>query len=291
MWRIKPGGPPGSTAQGEMMQRHRFTMLLIASLVTVTGVTSAATPTAQDIVLQAVAAAETGSTMADHDMIRIAIHQEETLSDGTSKATDTTAIVHGSGLANTRLILNQGVILALSGNTGWALIGGTPDTRPQTPRMAAGTIRQSLFPLLMPFSLHMQGVNLGAVTATTFDGTPAWQIEMIFDANFFASPAMLTPWRVFISRADHLVLGAEYLPIKEFLAVVDKGIRYRYLKRQEVDGINLAAQVLLDGIDINGVENGHVRVTKLTAETIGPLDLSLFINPDKAEAMETGEIQ
>lgn len=271
------------------MKLHHCALLVIAGLVAFSGIASAQTPSADALVKMAVEAAESDSTMSDHNMIRIAIHQEETLSDGTTKATATTAIIHGGGLENTRLVLNQGVTLGLSGNSGWAMIGGEQDTRPQTPRMAAGTIRQALFPLLMPFSLKMQGAVLGAVSPASFDGTPAWRVDVNFDTNFFAAPAMVTTWSVFISREDHLVLGAEYLPIEEFLAVIDEGIRYRYLKRQDVDGINLAAQVLLDGIDINGAENGHVRVTKLAAETIGPLDLSLFISPDKAAKMEAEE--
>ena len=271
------------------MKSHHCAALFIAGIIAFSGIASAETPSAEALVSMAMEAVESESTMADHNMIRIAIHQEETLSDGTAKAAATTAIIHGGGLENTRLVLNQGVALGLSGNSGWALIGGQQDTRPQTPRMAGGTIRQALFPLLMPFSLKMQGVVLGAVTPAAFDGTPAWRVDVNFDTNFFAAPAMITTWHVFISRENHLVLGAEYLPIEEFLAVVDEGIRYRYLKRQDVDGINLAAQVLLDGIDVNGAENGHVRVTKLAAETIGPLDLSLFISPDKAAKMEAEE--
>ena len=271
------------------MKSHHCAALFIAGIIAFSGIASAETPSAEALVSMAMEAVESESTMADHNMIRIAVHQEETLSDGTTKNSDTTAIVHGGGLENIRFVLNQGVTLGLSGNTGWAVIGGKLDDRPQTPRMAAGTIRQTLFPVLLPFSLQLEGVNLGAVTATTFDGTPAWRLDVNFEPNFFAAPAMLTTWRIFISRDDHLVLGADYPPVKELLAVVDEGIRYRYLKRQDVDGINLAAQVLLDGIDINEVENGHVRVTKLDAETIGPLDLSLFINPDIAAKMDSEE--
>ncbi len=62
------------------------------------------------------------------------------------------------------------------------------------------------------------------------------------------------------------------------------------LKRQDVDGLNLPAQVLLDGIDVSGVENGHVQVTKITAQTVGPLDLGLFINPDDAAKLDAGDV-
>ena len=272
------------------MFTRRSALLLIAALAVVCGTASAKTPTAEAVVEKAVKAAEDGSTMADHDMIRMSIRQEETAADGTTERSELTALVHGDALQNTRVELSQGVSLVLNDRTGWALIRGQLDTRPQTPRMAAGTIRQQLFPLLMPFSLRMDGVRLGLVTEGTFDGTPAWVIELTFEPEFFAAPSMITSWNVFIDRETDLILGAEYLPADEFRSIRDEGIRYRYLKRQNVDGVNLAAQVLLDGIDLNGVENGHVRVTKISSQTIGPLDLAIFVSPDESERMDAGEI-
>ena len=156
--------------------------------------------------------------------------------------------------------------------------------------MAAGNIRQTIFPLMLPYSLRMDGVLLGMVTEGSFDGTPAWVIDVNFKPDFFTAQTMLTTWKVFVSRADNLVLGAEFLPPDEFRAVTDEGIRYRVLKRQNVDGLNLPAQVLLDGIDLSGLENGHVRVTKITAQTIGPLDLGLFINPEDSARLDAGDV-
>lgn len=272
------------------MHTRHSALLLIAALAVVCGTASAESPTAETVVEKAVTAAEDGSTMADHDMIRMSIRQEETAADGTTEHSEFTALVHGDALQNTRVELSQGVSLVLNDRTGWALIRGQLDTRPQTPRMAAGTIRQQLFPLLMPFSLRMDGVRLGLVTEGTFDGTPAWVIEITFEPDFFAAPSMITTWHVFIDRETDRVLGAEYLPADEFRSIRDEGIRYRYLKRQNVGGINLAAQVLLDGIDLNGVENGHVRVTKISAQTVGPLDLALFVSPEASERMDAGEV-
>ena len=101
---------------------------------------------------------------------------------------------------------------------------------------------------------------------------------------------MFTTWKVYVSRKDNLVLGAEFLPNVEYISAIDEGIRYRFLKRQDTDGLSLAAQVLLDGIDLNGAENGHVRVTKMTATTAGPLDLALFVNPDEQERLDSGDV-
>jgi hypothetical protein len=272
------------------MNLHSIAPLLIAGLIALPGLTSAETPTAETVVEQAISAAELESTIAEHDMIRVAIRQEETTSDGASHVKDLTAIVHGAHLDYIRLELGQGISLVLTNTTGWAMIQGKVDDRPQTPRMAAGNIRQTIFPLLLPYSLRMEGVQLGMVTEGSFDGTPAWVVEVTFERNFFAAPSMLTTWKVFISRKDNLVLGAEFLPPDEFRAVTDEGIRYRVLTRQNVDGLSLPAQILLDGIDLNGMENGHVRVTKITAKTVGPLDLGLFIHPDEAARLDAGDI-
>jgi hypothetical protein len=273
-----------------MMKRRLMTPLLVASLMALPGLGSAETPTAEAVVERAISAVETESTLAQHDMLRIAINEDETASDGSTKVKELTAIVHGGRLENIRFELGQNISLALNNNTGWAMIQGQVDTRPQTPRMAAGNIRQTIFPLMLPFSLRMDGVQLGMVTEGSFDGTAAWVIDVNFKPDFFTAPSMLTTWRVFISRDGNLVLGAEFLPPAEFHAVTDEGIRYRILKRQDVDGLNLPAQVLLDGIDLNGVENGHVKVTKITTQTVGPLDLGLFINPEASAKLDAGDV-
>ena len=109
-----------------------------------------------------------------------------------------------------------------------------------------------------------------------------------------ALPEIFTALRVsnasIDERENNLVLGAEFQPAAEFRAVVDEGIRYRVLKRQNVDGLKLSAQILLDGIDLNGVENNHVRVTKIESTTAGPLDLSIFIHPDEKARMDSGDV-
>ena len=272
------------------MKQRSIIPLLAAVLMALPGLGSAETLAAETVIERAISAVETNSTLAQHDMLRLAIHQEETASDGTNTAKDVTAIIHGGRLENVRFELGQNISLVLNNNTGWAMIQGQVDTRPQTPRMAAGNIRQTIFPLMLPYSLRMDGVLLGLVTEGSFDGTPAWVIDVSFRPDFFTAPSMLTTWKVFVSRADNSVLGAEFLPPDEFRAVTDEGIRYRILKRQNIDGLNLPAQILLDGIDLSGVENGHVRVTKITAQTVGPLDLGLFINPGDAARLDAGDV-
>lgn len=272
------------------MHRPSFSPLIAAAVLVVPGLAVAQTPSAERVVDRAIAAAEPESTLAGHDMLRVAVRQEETAADGTTKTDDLTAVVHGGRLENIRVELGQGITLVLNSGNGWAMMRGEVDTRPQTPRMAAGTIRQTLFPLLLPFSLRMDGVRLGpAVTETVFDGAAAWVVTTDFDPDFFAAPSMLTTWRIFIDKDSFRVLGAEFLPAADFRSVRNEGIRYRVLKRQNVDGIELPAQILLDGIDLDGVENGHVRVTKIDTTTAGPLDLGLFIHPDERDRLDAGD--
>jgi hypothetical protein len=273
------------------MNRRSLTALLVVTLSALTLPASAAGPTAESIVNQSISAAEVESSLAEHDMLRLAIRQEETASDGSTDNRDMTVLFHGGGLDNVRVELGGGVTLVLNNGTGWAMVRGELDTRVQTPRMAAGTIRQSLFPLLLPYSFRMSGVLLSqTVVEGSFDGTPAWVLEANFDPDFFAAPSMLTTWRFFISREDSSVLGAEFLPPPEFHSVNDEGVRYRYLKTRTVDGLVLPTQILLDGTDLNGVENGHVRVTKITPKTVGPLDLTLFVHPDEMKRLDEGDI-
>jgi hypothetical protein len=101
---------------------------------------------------------------------------------------------------------------------------------------------------------------------------------------------MDTTWRVFFSRDDGTVLGAEFLPPEKVRAVREEGVRYRILKRTEVDGLVLPEQVLLEGIDPAGIENGHVRVTKVDTVTIGPYDRSIFIHPDEQARIDSGDV-
>ena len=58
------------------MNRRSITMLLVAAFVTLAGPASAETPTVERTVARAISAAETDSTLAEHDMLQIAIRQE-----------------------------------------------------------------------------------------------------------------------------------------------------------------------------------------------------------------------
>jgi hypothetical protein len=272
------------------MTRRLITPLVVAATAAATAGIAAEPPTADALIDRAIATAEVESSLAEHDMLRAAIRQEETTSDGTTNVADMTAVYHGEQLESIRLELGDGVSLIIDGETSWAMRRGQLDTRVLAPRMAAGTIRQILFPLLLPLSLRMPGVVPGAISEGSFDDEPAWVMEVDFEKDFFVAPSMDTTWRVSFSRDDGAVLGAEFLPPEKLRSVREEGVRYRVLQHTEVDGLVLPAQVLLDGIDVNGLPTGHVRVTKIDTQTVGPYDRSIFIHPDEQARIDAGDV-
>jgi hypothetical protein len=218
-------------------------------------------PTPAAVVEQMLESAGGSDAFTRLGVLEFAIDQEETLSDGERISTHFVAYTIGSGEL---------------------------DTRPQTPRMAVGTIHQKLFPLLLPFSIAMGGVHVNKVVPSTFEDQPVWLLTVVFDRNFFVSPSMNTEWLLTVRRSDHTVVAAEFLPPVEFRKVTTEGVRYRYLQHATIDGVRLPTQVLLDGIDFDRVENGHVRVTKIKPSVRGPFEAELFVDPRRLELLEGG---
>jgi hypothetical protein len=62
-----------------------------------------------------------------------------------------------------------------------------------------------------------------------------------------------------------------------------KGIRYRTLKTEDIEDAQIPTQILSIGINVNGMESGHVRVTKVKPSVYGPSDPTLFSNPQPAK--------
>ncbi len=245
-------------------------------------------PTPATVVERMIEAAGGRDAFTRLGVLELTIDQEETLSDGERIASSHTCYVLSSDLDTARINLSDTVVVASHDGKGWATNGGEPDTRPQTPRMAVGTIHQKIFPLLLPFSLALEGAHVNEVVAATFEDQPVWQLTVVFDRLFFVSPSMNTDWRLTVRRSDHTLLAAEFLPPIEFRKVTTEGVRYRYLQQAPIDGVRLPTQILLDGIDFDRIENGHVRVTKMKSSIRGPFDPELFVDPRRLEALAGG---
>jgi hypothetical protein len=273
------------------MTRHLITPLLVTALAVVAFASSAASPDAKTIVELAVAAADPDNTLPSHDMIVANVREQETTSDATTEVKDLRIVLYGDRLQEARLELSPDITVVLHEGQGWATIHGQLDTRHTAAKMAAGTVRQKVFPLLFPFSLELEGVMLNDVAETTFDGRKAWVVNADFAPAFFTAPSMVTTWKIFFDRENHMVLGAEFFPAEEFRGPSAEGVRYRVLTWKNLDGISLPGEMLLEGIDVNGTETGHVRVTKIEYSDGGPFDPSLFVHPEVLERLDAGDVE
>ncbi|MCU0234624.1 MAG: hypothetical protein MUE90_11425 [Thermoanaerobaculales bacterium] len=249
------------------------------------GTAAAATPTPEEVA-DRVLAALGGDAFSVIGVLELAVDEEQTRNDGTTSRNRYTAWVDTANLQNARLQLPGEVVVARGGGEGWSTTKGVLDDRPQTPGMAARTLNQTLFPLLLPYSLRMEGVWVKEVAETTWEGRPAWALLVPFAKGFFMSPVLTTTWRVVVAKDDASVLAVDFLPSVEYQEVQPMGMRYRILKYDEVNGARVPSQILAVGMNLAGQESGATRLTRVTPKIYGPWDPRLFVNPQRLEALE-----
>lgn len=266
-----------------------FRTIVLAAAVALPVAAWAAPPDGDQLLANMLDAAGGLDAFRELGVLEITIDGEETAADGTQRNRRTTAYIDTGTLSNMRIELANDVVVARNGRNGWATLAGSLDDRPQASRMAIATINKRLFPLLLPFTLEMEGIQLSEVHETSFEGEPAWRAALTFPMHFFVSPSMETTWHVYVRKSDNVLLAAEFFPPDSVRQIRPEGIRYRVIKRTTIgSGVRLPAQVLLDGIDENGAPTGHVRVTKLQIKVRGPFEPALFLHPDQLEAIEEG---
>lgn len=268
----------------------RVSLTLLICLVLSGAASEAAAPTADEVVAGMVRAAGGAEAFAALGVLRFEVSEEETLSDGSVTKNAFIAFADTGNVDSLRLELPQDVILGKTVRGAWAKIQGTVDERPQSPRMATGTLNSKLFPILLPFSLRSRGVELGAVEAAELEGTPTWRLEVTFRPGFFSAPSMSGPWHVHAERSSGRYRAAEFLPPVGVRDVADEGVRYRPLKTTSFEGLSLPEQILLDGIDFNRQPNGHVRVTRVHATVHSEFDPTLFMDPRELDALDEGDV-
>jgi hypothetical protein len=272
------------------MQHPIRPLILAVALLSATGVYAAA-PSPESVVASMLNAEGGADAFHKLGVLELAVSEDESTADGRTRQDTFTAYASTIELSHLRLELpRRGIVIARSGGEGWATVNGKPDTRPQTSAMAVGTCNQRLFPLLLPFSASMAGTSATAVSEATFQGQPAWRLDLVFERDFFSSPVMNVTWQIYASKKDGSFLGAEYQPPLEYAAKAGaEGVRYRVLTTQKVGGVTLPSQVLMEGIDSKGVANGHNRTVKIAASVRGPWDAALFMDPRKVQAIEEGD--
>ena len=114
-------------------------------------------PDPKEIVDRMIAAAG-GEAFSQLGVLKLEVHEEQTRNDGTQTANNYVLMVDTANLANLRMEYPNGTVVGGSAAGGWGVENGVQDDRPQTPTMARKILNLAAFPLLMPYSLKMDGV-------------------------------------------------------------------------------------------------------------------------------------
>lgn len=239
-------------------------------------------------ILDRMLAAAGGEAFAELGILELDVAVEETRNDGTRSVRSFKAMVDTSNLSNLRMELPDDVVVVTSATGGWSTTGGVLDDRPQVPTMAKLTINQSLFPLLLPYSLQMEGVWLKEIRETTLDERDVWVIGIPFAKGFFINPVMETTWILVVAKDDYSIVSLEFAPSPSLADVAPVGVRYRILKQKELEGAKVSEQVLAIGINSQYQESGANRITKIVPK-VRPWDPTLFLSPKRLEELEEEE--
>jgi len=272
------------------MHYRRLTMTAVLAMVAAVPV-SAAPPSPEQLVDDVVEAAGGHAALAKLGTVRFGVEEQETLADGRQFQTLLDLTVYMPNPDNARLEFRNGATVVRNEGDSWALVKGELDERPQAARMSRGTVNQKVFPMLLPFSLEMDGVTLGEVRASTRKGRATWQAEIVIPPGFFLAPSMSGgSWALEVDQETSELLAVAVVPPETMQEVVDEGMRYTILRTTTVEGVRLPTQILMEGITVAGGPTGHNRIVTIEPEVIGAFDPTLFVNPERLEAIEEGDL-
>lgn len=267
-----------------MIRRCLFVLLPLVSVASFVAAEDALD--GKEIVERMIAAAG-GEAFASLGVLQLDVTEEETRNDGSQTGKSYKLLVDTSNLSNLRMEFPGDVVVAATEGGGWSTTAGALDDRPQASKIARTTLNQKAFPILLPFSLQMDGVWLKEVReSTTSDGRNVWVIAIPFSKGFFTSPVMETTWILVVAKDDYSLVSIEFAPARAYRDVSPVGVRYRTLKQKNVNGANLIEQQLAVGINLRFQESGATRVTKIQSSVLGPWDPTLFLSPAQLAALE-----
>jgi len=270
------------------MIRRSITFAVMAAL-SMAGPLGAATP--KQVLEKAISAAGGREALARLGIVRITITEDEVTDRGEESRTTVTAVVDMARPNRMRLEMPaHRVVMARDGGEAWATVNGRLDKRPFTRKMVIGTLHNKLFPILLPFTLDDPGIELVKTTDVRWSDTDVSMVVVRFTDGFFASPVMNTPWDVLFDRKTSEVVAAEYVPSQEYLKIGAEPARYRFLRLVRIDGVRLPQTIVLEGLDHQGGATGHTRTVKITWEPHQPPNPGLFMNPERLEAIESGDV-
>jgi hypothetical protein len=264
---------------------HRFFgFFLLLSLVALPS-TSQETPDPTEIIDRVLAAAG-GKEFASLGILELEVTEEQTRNDGSRTGKTYTLLVDTANLSNMRIEYPGDVVIAATKGGAWSTTLGALDDRPQTPMRARTLLNQTAFPLLLPYSLRMEGVWIKEVREAVVNEREVWVFTLPFAKGFFGNPVMATTWILVVAKDDYSILSLEFAPAPAYRDVSPVGVRYRVLKENDIDGAKVVEQLLAIGINSQFQESGANRVTKIKSSVRGPWDPSLFLSPSQLEKLE-----
>jgi len=263
---------------------YRMMSLLLFLTLAATATAAEEIPDPKEI-LEKMIAATGGEAFSKLGILELEVTAEEIRNDGTQSSRNFSLMVDTSNLANLRMELPGDVVVATNKGGGWSTTADVLDDRPQVSKMARQTINQTVFSLLLPYSLQMEGVWLKEAHETQLDGRDVWVITMPFSKDFFVNPVMETTWILVVAKDDYSIQSLEFAPAPAFADVSPVGVRYRILKEKEIEGATVVEQLLAVGINSQYQESGANRVTRIVSK-VRPWDPTLFLSPAQLEALE-----
>jgi hypothetical protein len=276
-----PGLASSHTSSGSLACAAVLCLVLLLAV----SAPAAQTPAPQAVLDGMLEAAGGADAFHQLGLLKLQYTNEETTRDGTPSKVSFTGFASTIDLQSLRVEMPGDIVVVKNGEGGWATMKGKVDTRPQTPTMARTTTHFHLLPLMFPFSLTMDGLQLSDVEPGTFEGEPVWRMTLTFPSRFFNNPVMDVPWTVYASKKDGSFVAAEYVPPSDYAKIAVEGMRFRYTKLQTVNGVRLPSQALLEALDIHGVPSAHVSIVNLEVSSEA-WDSTIFIDPDTLESMD-----
>lgn len=269
-----------------MNHRSSFHLFLVAAVIFAAASLSARdavaqTPSAAEVVRRACAAAGGMDVFLRAGALGVEVQREEATEDGSVHRSDARRFVNLPGPVPARLELPaQQVIAGDDGESGWALIAGRPDQRPQTNMMVRRMIQTDLFPALLPFSLTWQGVTVREVAAAESAGREVWRLLLEFDSGFFSSPQIARFWTLDLDRRTFDLVAAESPFTDLGQGIEANGMRFSWDGFTDVRGLTLPTKVQVVGLDREGSPKRHTRVDTIRWFPIPIGDAArLFENP------------
>jgi hypothetical protein len=166
------------------------------------------------------------------------------------------------------------------GTGGWALLRGKPDARPLTQLMVKRLIRSTMFPILLPFSLTWQKVEVTSVLPAEVSGKPVWRLKIQLPRTFFHTPQIANTWMIDVDRQTYQVVRADSPYTDLGRGIRADGMRFTWSNPIKLEGVWLPGEQRVTGLDEAGNEKTHSRTDRFHFRVLPDSEAAkLFSNP------------